>query len=43
MAKGWGVDVVADYLDSIGIHNYMVEIGGEIRLKGLNRDNVAGV
>ncbi|MEZ8308850.1 FAD:protein FMN transferase [Vibrio splendidus] len=40
IAKGWGVDVVADYLDSIGIHNYMVEVGGEIRLKGLNRESV---
>lgn len=40
IAKGWGVDVVADYLQSEGIHNYMVEVGGEIRLKGLNRDGV---
>ncbi len=41
IAKGWGVDVVADYLQSQGIANYMVEIGGEIRLKGLNREQVA--
>ncbi|WP_394250752.1 FAD:protein FMN transferase [Vibrio profundi] len=40
IAKGWGVDVVADYIESLGIHNFMVEIGGEIRLKGLNRENV---
>lgn len=40
IAKGWGVDVVADYLQSQGIENYMVEVGGEIRLNGLNRDNV---
>ncbi|QXO17956.1 MULTISPECIES: FAD:protein FMN transferase [Vibrio] len=40
IAKGWGVDVVADYLQSQGIHNYMVEVGGEIRLKGRNRDGV---
>ncbi|MDA0146807.1 FAD:protein FMN transferase [Vibrio sp. LaRot3] len=40
IAKGWGVDVVADYIESQGIHNYMVEIGGEIRLKGLNREGV---
>ncbi len=40
IAKGWGVDVVANYIESQGIHNYMVEVGGEIRLKGLNRDNV---
>jgi thiamine biosynthesis lipoprotein len=40
IAKGWGVDVVADYLQSQGIHNYMVEVGGEMRLKGINREGV---
>lgn len=34
IAKGYGVDVVADLLESKGILNYMVEIGGEIRAKG---------
>lgn len=41
IAKGRGTDEVADYLESIGIHNYMVEVGGEIRVKGTNRDGVA--
>jgi thiamine biosynthesis lipoprotein len=41
IAKGWGVDVVADYIQSQGILNYMVEVGGEMRLKGLNREGVA--
>lgn len=36
IAKGLGVDLVADFLDSRGIQDYMVEIGGEIRAKGLN-------
>ncbi|WP_076586434.1 FAD:protein FMN transferase [Vibrio ostreicida] len=40
IAKGWGVDVVADYIQSQGIQNYMVEVGGEMRLKGLNREGV---
>lgn len=40
IAKGWGVDVVADYIESQGIHNYMVEVGGEIRLKGKNREDI---
>ncbi|NGZ12708.1 FAD:protein FMN transferase [Vibrio aestuarianus] len=40
IAKGWGVDVVADYIQSQGIENYMVEVGGEMRLKGVNRDGV---
>lgn len=41
IAKGRGTDEVADYLESVGIHNYMVEVGGEIRVKGKNRDGVA--
>lgn len=36
IAKGYGVDVVADYIESRGVKNYMVEIGGEIRAKGIN-------
>jgi thiamine biosynthesis lipoprotein len=36
IAKGWGVDQVADYIESQNFHNYLVEIGGEIRAKGLN-------
>ena len=40
IAKGWGVDVVANYLQATGIQNYMVEVGGEMRLKGLNREGV---
>lgn len=34
IAKGYGVDVVARYLDSKGVKNYMVEIGGEVVTKG---------
>jgi thiamine biosynthesis lipoprotein len=34
IAKGYGVDVVADYIESQGFVNYLVEIGGEMRLKG---------
>lgn len=40
IAKGRGTDEVAEYLESVGIHNYMVEVGGEIRVKGKNRDGV---
>ncbi|MCY1633067.1 FAD:protein FMN transferase [Marinifilum sp. D737] len=39
IAKGYGVDVVADFLESKGITNYMVEIGGEIRAKGNSNKN----
>lgn len=36
IAKGYGVDAVGKYLESHGISNYMVEIGGELRLRGFN-------
>lgn len=36
VAKGYGVDIVADYLEEQGIRNYLVEIGGEIRALGHN-------
>lgn len=36
VAKGYGVDAVANFLKSKGIKNYMVEIGGEIAVSGLN-------
>jgi thiamine biosynthesis lipoprotein len=36
IAKGYGVDAIADYLESQGVTNYLVEIGGEIRAKGIS-------
>lgn len=36
IAKGYACDVIADLLESYGIENYMVEIGGEITAKGVN-------
>lgn len=36
IAKGYGVDVVARLLDKKGVENYMVDIGGEVVLKGKN-------
>lgn len=33
-AKGYGVDTVAELIEANGITNYLVEIGGEMRLKG---------
>ncbi len=38
IAKGYGVDVVARYLEQQKIRNYMVEIGGEIMCKGINAE-----
>ncbi|MCX6213015.1 FAD:protein FMN transferase [Spirosoma sp.] len=34
IAQGYSVDVIANYLEKHGIRNYMVEVGGEIRVKG---------
>lgn len=39
IAKGYGVDLVANYLGTWGIENYMVEIGGEVSCKGKNIKN----
>lgn len=36
IAKGFGVDCVAELLESYHISDYMVEIGGEVRVSGLN-------
>ncbi|OGU60381.1 MAG: hypothetical protein A2V66_11470 [Ignavibacteria bacterium RBG_13_36_8] len=36
IAKGFGVDKISEYLESRDIHNYLVEIGGEVRTKGKN-------
>lgn len=36
IAKGYGVDVIGEFLESKKITNYLVEIGGEIRVKGIN-------
>ncbi|MDP8099342.1 FAD:protein FMN transferase [Pasteurella atlantica] len=36
IAKGFGVDKLAQYLEQLGIENYLVEIGGELRAKGKN-------
>jgi thiamine biosynthesis lipoprotein len=34
IAQGYTVDVLASFLESKGINNYMVEVGGELRAKG---------
>ncbi len=41
IAQGYAVDVLAAFLDSEGIENYLVDIGGEIKAKGHNDDGIA--
>ena len=38
IAKGYAVDVIAEFLEDKKIVNYLVEIGGEIKAKGTNID-----
>jgi thiamine biosynthesis lipoprotein len=36
IAKGYAVDLVAGALEELGFHDYMVEVGGEVRVAGLS-------
>jgi thiamine biosynthesis lipoprotein len=36
VAQGYSVDVLASLLEKKGIENYLVEVGGELKAKGLN-------
>ncbi len=38
IAKGWGVDVLAEHLISVGIEDFLVDIGGELRVSGTRPD-----
>ncbi len=40
IAQGFAVDVLSGFLDSQGIANYLVEIGGELRTLGRNPEGV---
>ena len=38
IAQGYTVDLIAQELQKIGIHDYMIEVGGELICKGLNAE-----
>ncbi len=38
IAKGFGIDIVARFFNDKKIANYLIEIGGEIRTKGLKKN-----
>lgn len=38
IAKGYGVDVISEFLERKNVNNYLVEIGGELRVKGKNQE-----
>jgi FAD:protein FMN transferase len=39
IAQGYTVDILSGLLESRGLTRYMVEVGGEIRTKGLNKED----
>jgi thiamine biosynthesis lipoprotein len=41
IAQGYSVDALADYLTQKGLTSYVVEIGGELRMKGMKPDGSA--
>jgi thiamine biosynthesis lipoprotein len=43
VGEGAGVDAMADYLDSIGIHDYMAEVAGTFRVHGHKPDGTGWV
>lgn len=42
IAKGYAVDVIADFLNSKNVQNFMVNIGGELNAKGENIEKRSG-
>ncbi|MEM6735185.1 MAG: FAD:protein FMN transferase [Bacteroidota bacterium] len=38
IAKGYAVDLVGELLEGRGLSDYLVEIGGEVRCRGVNED-----
>ncbi|NQX91759.1 MAG: FAD:protein FMN transferase [Flavobacteriales bacterium] len=41
IAQGYSIDLIADYLESNGVQDYMIELGGEVLCKGINQDGRA--
>lgn len=40
IAQGYSVDVICTYFDNLGIENYLVEIGGEVKARGTKNRNL---
>ena len=41
IAQGFAVDLMAELLNTKNIKNYYVELGGELKVRGLNKDHIA--
>ena len=42
IAKGYGIDVISNFLESQGIKDYLVDIGGDMRVSGINLEKNKG-
>ncbi|TCK67346.1 thiamine biosynthesis lipoprotein [Winogradskyella wandonensis] len=42
IAKGYGIDVIAEFLEAEGVTDYLVDIGGDLRTKGINQESKKG-
>jgi len=42
IAKGYGIDVISEFLESKSINNYLVDIGGDMRVLGINLESNKG-
>ncbi len=40
VAKGYGIDCLGRYLESQGVTNYLIELGGELLAKGVNLEKL---
>lgn len=40
IAQGYTVDIIASFLENKGIEHYLVEVGGEVRARGVNKENI---
>ena len=36
IAKGYGIDIIGEFLESKGVRNYLVDIGGDMKVSGTN-------
>jgi len=42
IAKGYGIDVISEFIASKGIGDFLVDIGGDLRASGINKESKKG-
>ncbi|RZN82791.1 MAG: FAD:protein FMN transferase [Winogradskyella sp.] len=42
IAKGYGIDVISEFIASKGIGDFLVDIGGDLRASGINQESKKG-